>query len=249
MAVELDAINKKRQDELERILVEARNLVLANKLNQKKVICLSQKDWPSGLIGLVAGKLVEEFSRPTIILEKGELLSKGSARSIDNYNIVEVFESVKTLLKSFGGHAKAAGLTIKNDQLENFYDQLLEIADTKLTDNDLVPKINIDMKLKVEQLDLNLFDEIQKLEPFGLGNPRPVFALTDIAANNIRTIGLKNNHLKFKVDDIDVIAFGMGKLSSKIIDQKFDLAFTIDENIWNGSRKLQLKVIDIKLSE
>ena len=119
-AIELDSINRQRQDELEKILQEARSIVFEQKLNQKKVILLAHENWPTGLIGLVAGKLVDEFSRPCIVLDKGESESRGSARSIDNYNIVDVFEDVQDLLKNFGGHSKAAGLTIANNNLKSF---------------------------------------------------------------------------------------------------------------------------------
>lgn len=249
LATELNKINEQRQLDLEGMLSEAKTMVYSKKLDQKKVICLWHKDWPSGLIGLIAGKLAEEFSRPCIIFEQSETESKGSARSIDNFNIVEVLEKEKELLVSFGGHAKAAGLTIKNSNLELFYDQLLKIADTKLTDDDLVPKIKIDARVLLSDLTFSLLREIQKLEPFGLGNPRPVLSLEQVTASDVKLIGKTKNHLKFKLGNIDVIGFGLGFMADKITEKKIDIAFNIDENIWNGNHMLQIKVIDIKLSE
>lgn len=249
LATDLNKINLQRQLDLERMLIEAKLMVSKSQLDQRKVICLWHKDWPSGLIGLIAGKLTEEFSRPCIIFEQGETKSKGSARSIDNFNMVEVLEQEKELLISFGGHAKAAGLTIENENLEIFYNQLLEIASTKLTDDDLVPKIKIDMKLKQKDLTFDLLKKIQKLEPFGLGNPRPVLSLEQVIASDVKMIGKSKNHLKFKLGNVDVIGFGLGFLSEEIIDKKIDIAFNLDENIWNNNRTLQIKIIDIKLSE
>lgn len=246
LALALDDINKQRQENLEKILVEARTQVLNLKLNEKKVICLWHKGWSSGLIGLVAGKLSEEFSRPTIILDQGKNFSKGSARSIDKYNIVEVLESMKDILESFGGHARAAGLSIKNENLELFYDRLLAMAEIKLNDEDLISKIIIDYKLKKDDLQLDLIDQIQKLEPFGMGNPRPVFVLEKVMACNVRTIGQTNNHLKFNVGEMDAIGFGMGEWQSKILNSQIDIAFSLEENIWNNVRKIQMKIIDIK---
>lgn len=246
LAFELDEINKKRQLDLDRILKEARTRVFNQKLNEKKVICLWDKNWSSGLIGLVAGKLVEEFTRPVIVLEQGESLSKGSARSIDNFNIVEVLSELKDLLESFGGHTKAAGLSLKNENLDLFYDRILTIAELKLNEEDLIPKIVIDAVLDQNDLSLELFDRIQKIEPFGLGNPRPVFAVEKVEAKNIRLMGRDNSHLKFTINNLDVVGFGMGKYKEHIDNKLIDLAFTLDENIWNGHRKIQLKIIDMQ---
>jgi single-stranded-DNA-specific exonuclease len=246
LSLELDEINKRRQFDLEKILKEARAMVFDQKLNEKKVICLWDKGWSSGLIGLVAGKLVEEFARPVIILEQGDLISKGSARSIDNFNMVEVLSELDELLESFGGHTKAAGLSIKNEKLDLFNERILAMAELKLKEEDLILKITIDAILNENDLSLDLYDRIQKLEPFGLGNPRPVFALEKIEIENIRLMGKDNTHLKFTINNYDVVGFGMGKYKANIENKEIDLAFTLDENIWNGLRKLQLKIIDLK---
>lgn len=246
LALALDDINKQRQENLEKILVEARTQVLNLKLNEKKVICLWHKGWSSGLIGLVAGKLVEEFSRPVIILEQGETISKGSARSIDKFNIVEVLQSMKDILESFGGHTKAAGLSIKNENLDLFYDRLLAMANIKLNDEDLISKIIIDYKLKKDDLRLDLIDQIQKLEPFGMGNPKPIFVLENVIASNVRKIGAANNHLKFEIDGVDAIGFGLGSMGEMLKDCKIDIAFNLEENVWRDVKKIQMKIIDIK---
>lgn len=248
MAIELDCANKQRQLDLERILKEAREKVIKEKQNQNKVIVVYDKGWSSGLIGLVAGKLVEEFSRPSIVLEQGEQISKGSARSIDGFNIVEVLDELKDQLESFGGHAKAAGLSLKNDNLGSFYEKILAIADRKLKEEDLIPKISIDLELDEDELNLDLVDKIEKLEPFGLGNPKPVFVLKNIEPINIRTIGQLNNHLKFNIGTIDAIGFGFGDLKNEIMDKKIDIAFNLEDNVWRDLRKLQIKIVDLKVN-
>ena len=243
----LNDINTERKYELERVVEEAREKIIKNKLQKNKLICVSSKNWPSGLIGLVAGRIAEEFSRPVFVFEEGEEFSKGSARSTDAFNLVESLEEVKDILENFGGHKKAAGLTIKNSQMKNLYDRLLILADQKLKVEDLVGKIRIDAKIKIDEITFDFYNKLKKLEPFGMGNPRPVFMLEKVSVSNIRTIGQEGKHLKFKVGDLDVIGFNFGRLISKIKDgDKIDLAFSIDENVWQGESKLQLKLVDIK---
>lgn len=253
LANKLDKINRERQTKLDEILTEAEEQIAKGKLYNKKVILLSDKNWATGLIGLVAGKLTEKYSRPAIILEKGEEFSHGSARSIENFDMVEVLEETSKLLTSFGGHAKAAGLTVANKHLPALYEKLLQIADERLTADDLVPKIKIDAEILEKDLTFTLLEKIKKLEPFGLGNPRPVFAIVDIKPENLRTIGQEGKHLKFSVNNIGAIGFGLGSIIGDLQNlpagrhgKNIDLAFTLDEDSWDGTKKLQLKIVDIK---
>jgi len=248
LAAKLDQINRRRQAELERVLKEAEEKVERNLLHQKKVILVEGKDWPHGIIGLVAGKLMEQFSRPAIVCERREKDFRGSARSIDAFNIIEALEESKQFLSSYGGHAKAAGLTFEQEHLSNLYDELLKIADSKLRDEDLVAKLRIDALVKKDDLGYNLLTDIQKFEPFGLGNPRPVFVLKKAQISDIRTVGQEKKHLKMKVEEIDAIGFDLGNLAKDLSqDQRIDIAFTLDEDNWDGNKKLQLKIIDIKI--
>ncbi|MEK7142992.1 MAG: single-stranded-DNA-specific exonuclease RecJ [Patescibacteria group bacterium] len=247
LAQRLDSINRQRQNELERVLKEAREKVNLKKLHHKKVILVSGKAWPQGIVGLVAGKLMEEFARPVIVCEEKKEGLRGSARSIDAYNIVEALEESKEFLTRFGGHKKAAGLSLEIAHISNLYDKLLEIAESKLKNEDLIPKISVDFKLKSEDINLELLEKIRQFEPFGLGNPRPVFLVEKAAISQLRTVGKKNNHLKFKAEGIEAIGFDLGDWKSKLSDgDKIDLVFTLDEDNWDGTSKVQLKVLDIK---
>ena len=248
LATKLDQINRQRQAELERVLKEAEEKVEKNLLHQKKVILVEGKNWPHGIIGLVAGKLMEQFSRPAIVCERREKDFRGSARSIDAFNIIEALEEAKQFLSSYGGHAKAAGLTFEQEHLSNLYDELLKIAENKITNEDLIPKLKIDALVKKEDLDYNLLNDIQKFAPFGLGNPRPVFMIEKAAISDIRTVGQTQKHLKMKVEGIEAIGFDLGNLAKDLSqDQKIDAAFTLDEDNWDGNKKLQLKIIDIRI--
>jgi single-stranded-DNA-specific exonuclease len=246
LAAKLDQINRLRQSELDRVLKSAKEKVIQDGLDQKKVIIVSGRDWPHGIIGLVAGKLMEEYARPVIVCEKREKDFRGSARSIDGYNIIEALEESNQLLTSFGGHAKAAGLTFELSKMESLYDQLLQIAAVKLKDKDLVPKIKIEAKISEKEITNRLLQSLKKLEPFGLGNPRPVFTLENIKATDVRTVGREDKHLSFKVGDLRAIAFDLAAFSDHLKNQVIDLAFTIDEDTWGGESKPQLKIVDIK---
>jgi single-stranded-DNA-specific exonuclease len=177
LAQVIEQVNSARQAELEKIIVEAREIVKKNQLDKKKVILISGHNWAPGLVGLVAGKLMEEFARPTVVLEKGDKISRGSARSIEMYQLLDAFTYAAKYLKTFGGHARAGGLSLENQHFDALYELLLEYAEEKLSDTDLIPKIKIDAQLNDEDLSLDLIDSIEKLEPFGFGNPKPLFVL------------------------------------------------------------------------
>lgn len=249
LAEKLDKINRQRQNELKRVLEQARQKVYKKNLNQKKIILVDGENWPHGIIGLVAGKLMEEFARPVIVCERKGGQLRGSARSIDAYNMIEALDKSKKYLLKFGGHKKAAGLSLELEHLSNLYDKLLEIAEFKLKDEDLVPKITIEAKLTIEDLKLGLLDQMKKFEPFGLGNPRPVFLLEKAAVANIRTVGKKGEHLKFNVGlSCGAIGFDLGKFAADLKEgDAADIVFTLSEDQWDGHRKLQLKILDLKI--
>jgi len=246
LAGSLDQINRRRQLELERVLKEAEEKVIEDGLNKNKVILVTGENWPHGIIGLVAGRLMEEYGRPVIVCEKRENDYRGSARSIDAYNIVEALEASKEYLTSYGGHAKAAGLIFEHKNIKDFYKRLLKIADEKLKDEDLVSKLKIDANIKSNEINQDLYDNLEKFEPFGLGNPRPVFAINEAEISETKLVGQDNKHLKLKINGIDAIGFDFGSLAQSINDSEAQVAFTLDENVWNNTTNLQLKILDIK---
>ena len=248
LAQKLDKINLARQEELKRVLGEARKKVCDKGLDKKKVILVTGKKWPHGIIGLVAGKLMEEYARPVIVCEHRKKDLRGSARSIDAYNMIEALDEAKIFLTRYGGHTKAAGLTFEHNRLSNLYDKLLEVAESKLKDEDLIPKITIDAKINLDDVDYKFIQNIKQFEPFGLGNPRPVFMAEKVPISEIRTVGKENKHLKMKVGEIDAIGFDLGSEIKNLKEgQKINTVFTVDEDTWNGNSKIQLKILDLKI--
>ncbi len=213
--------------------------------SKKKIHILYSKEWPSGIIGLIASKITEEYYQPTIAISIGETISKGSARSVDGINIVEVIKECKDLLIDVGGHPGAAGFSIENKHIEIFKRRLEEhMKDLKEVEKVLL----IDLEILTKELNKKLSLDLQKFEPFGFKNPRPIFATYNMQISDIKTVG-NGKHLKFKADGIDAIAFGMGGLTQNLTNgQLIDFAYTPELNTYNGTQKLQLKIKDIRLN-
>ncbi len=238
----------------------------------KNLLFVANDSYEEGIIGLVAGKLVEEYYRPAIVVSIGEKISKASARSIAGFNIIEFIRLGSAHLINAGGHPMAAGFTIETEKINTLQKFLEDIATQKLTEDSLTPILKIDMEIPLSFVSTELFENLQQLGPFGMGNPEPVFASRGVEVVDARTIGRDKNHLKMVVsvnsrhpersegssqkgtdsgqtrmtENIEAIAFGMGEYAQKLNPgQKIDIAYTIDENEWNGRKSLQLKIRDI----
>lgn len=234
--------NSARQQMTALALEQAKTLVI----KENNIHILYSKEWPSGIIGLIAGRITEEYYRPSIAISVGETISKGSARSIDGINIVEVIRTCSDILTDVGGHPGAAGFSIKTEYIEIFRKRLegyvkeLPVSPEKV--------LEIDAQVSTNQLTKKLVNDLQRLEPFGLGNPRPLFATKNMQVSDFRTVG-NGKHLKFKADNIDAIAFGMGEWVNLLQNgQLVDLAFILELDTYNGFEKLQLRVKDLKVN-
>lgn len=252
LAEQLELTNRERQMVMRKAADHAKEVVRQKEV-LKNVLVVAHEEYPPGVIGLVAGKLVEEFYRPSIVLSIGETHSKASARSIHGFNIIEFLRSAKNHLVDVGGHPMAAGFTVETKNITILQEFLETSVDTFITEQILTRMLMIDCELPFEVIDQNLYLALQQLAPFGMGNPEPVFASKGVVVDNIRVLGKENMHLKLwlKSDDktFEAIAFGMGALATDIkTGDKIDVAYTLDENTWNGNTKLQLKVKDLKLS-
>jgi len=255
IARKLNNINKDRQDELERVLNEARAKIEKRGLKNKKIIVLEDENWPSGIVGLVAGRIMEEFSRPTIVLGEHEGKFKGSGRSIDGFHLLEALEQARKYLIGFGGHAKAAGLHLEKEHLSFLYDELLEIADKKIKSDDLVSKITIDVEIEPKDISSELYENIKKFEPYGMGNSRPIFLIKNLIIDDLCAVGAEGKHLKLKLSaknqesiiSFDAIGFDFGSMASQLTEgEVIDIVFTLDKNVWNNRSQLQFKILDLK---
>ncbi len=209
---------------------------------EKKLHVLASKEWSAGIIGLVAGRVCEEYYCPAIAISVGEEVSKGSARSIDGINIVEVIRQQQDILIDVGGHPGAAGFSIFSKHIEEFRQRLEKFA-LDLPERERV--IEIEAEIESKKLSKNLVTEIQKFEPFGLKNRKPVFATRNMQLSDLRTVG-EGKHMKGKADGLDFIAFGMGELATTLKPgQMTDMAYNLEIDTYNGNEKLQLKIKDV----
>lgn len=248
----LEEKNKERQFMMEQMTIHAREVWLKED-SKGKLIFISDSSYEEGIIGLIAGKLTEEFYRPSIILTKGENYSRASARSIYGFNIVEAINTCSDLLESCGGHEMAAGFSVENSKLEELKNRLAALAEKKINEEMLQPRLRIDMQLDLSDLSLDLASSLEKLAPFGLGNPEPVFMTDNLRIVDARIVGSDGKHLKLKVGDknnniIEAIAFGMGSQLVVLANNKsVSLVYNLDINEWNEDKKLQLKIKDFKI--
>ena len=249
LAKELNDLNLHRQKLTEQILSEAKAQVELDL--SRKVFLVAGDNWPKGIIGLVAGKLCEEFARPVLVLEKGQTVATGSARSTTAFNIVEALGEAKDFLVRYGGHNQAAGFTVTNEQIPYLHQKLISVADRVFGQELPKPMLNIDAEMKEEDISFEIHDYLAKFAPFGMGNPRPKFVAYGFKIVSLRTLGSENQHLKLKVQlgekVLDVISFRHKFLQNLEPGMTIDLVFELDSNEWQGYKDLQLKLIDLEV--
>jgi len=227
-----------------------------NLFKDKNFIFLVNENFPIGTLGLVAGRVADKFKRPTAILKKGEEESRGSFRSIPQINIIEHIEACSDLLVKYGGHAQAAGITIKNENIEKFYDEMSKNIDKELEGLDLSPEIQVDIEISPKDIGFDLVNDLKKMEPFGQGNKEPIFMLKNMTIQDLKWLGNGEKHLKLFLHPSDgspklfeAIGFSMlDRFSDIKIGEKINLLFNLNQDEWNGNKKIQMKIIDIKNS-
>jgi len=253
LAQKIEERNRQRQDLTEQILIHARNLWLTFD-GKSSLIFVQDRGYEEGVIGLVAGKLMEEFCRPAVVLAPRENHWVASARSIEEFNIVEAIRSCAEFLGPHGGHRKAAGFTIEESKISLVRQRLIELAQQKLDGEKLKPTLTIDTELGLKDLSLALYDQLAVLAPFGEGNPQPIFVSRNLQVVSAQLVGLENRHLKLQLKDgrigtiVNAIGFGMGHFFSRLSPEKsIDVAYSLAVDEWNGQRGLQLRLKDIKI--
>lgn len=250
IAKNMGSTNTERQKMVEKVVTTALSEASKSKEN---IIVIAGEDYHEGVIGLAAGRLVEEFYRPAIVLSvKGEI-SKASARSISGFNIIEAIRAVSLHLEG-GGHPMAAGFSIETNKIDKFTKEINKYAEKFLTSELLSKKLRIDCELGFDQVSYSLLDTLSQFEPTGIGNPGPTFMVEKVEMIDSKTVGRDARHLKLKLRQnehvFDAIFFGGGEKYSKLSNGvKIDIAYQAEENIWNGYKNIQLKIKDIKTTD
>lgn len=240
--------NEERKEIVQVIYEEAKSLVDPN----KSVQVLAKEGWNPGVLGIVAGRLLEELGQTVIVLNIEDGRAKGSARSIEAVDIFEALDSHRELFIAFGGHAGAAGMTLEVEQL----DALSEILETYVKDKGIdakgKSKLYLDEELDLENLSLETVKSFERLAPFGMDNQKPVFYIRDFQVENARSMGAGDSHLKLRISkgtsSFEVVAFGQGSKATEFSQVKqLELAVTLSVNQWNGQTTLQLMMVDARV--
>jgi len=249
LADDLEAKNQERQRLTAEVLEHARSQ--ACELGDARLLLVAGEGYAAGVVGLVAGRLVDEFYRPALVVEWGEERSRGSARSIPEFNIVTALAECQDLLVRFGGHAMAAGFTVETPRLATLQGRLQAIADRELRGLDLTPTLFVDAELPLAQASWATYNWVGRLAPFGYANPTPTFLSRRVHVREARVVG--NNHLRLKLADgpvvWDAIGFRLGDWAEPVAKHpSIDLVYTLETSQWGAEEPvLQLNVKDLRL--
>jgi single-stranded-DNA-specific exonuclease len=255
LAQQLEAHNRRRRSEQERILQQALAQASQRDISREWVLVLAGEEWDKGVIGIVASKVLEQYHRPTVMIsvdaESG--MGRGSARSIRPYDIFRAIEQRRDLFFECGGHTLAAGFSIRVEHIEELRQHLNRLAYEWMSPEDLLPRLDIDADIEPAEVTPELVDEIAQLEPFGHGNPEPLFLSRGLTILEKRRVG-DGSHWKLTVrgealPPIGCIGFGLGDYDERFaVGDEVDMVYTPQWNEFNGRRELQLQVHDIRLS-
>jgi len=219
----------------------------------RKSTVVYQEHWHKGVVGIVASRLIEKYYRPTVVLTKSGDIIGGSARSVAGFNLYEAIHACREYLLGYGGHFAAAGLTLLPENLEAFSNAFEQAVNDQIEPHLLIPEIVIDTEVSLAELTQNFHHILAQMEPFGPGNMRPVFIARKVYDTGFSKV-VKDQHIRFVIKQGAVSITGIGfnmveKFSLMQMNTALDIVFSIDLNEWNGETNLQLKVIDVRLSE
>jgi single-stranded-DNA-specific exonuclease len=244
LAAELDRENQARQEIERRILAEAIEDAGARVREGVRGLVLARDGWHAGVVGIVASRIVERFHRPAVLVALADEGGKGSGRSIEGFHLHDALSACASHLARFGGHRHAAGVTVDRERLPAFRAAFEEHAAARLSDEDLVPRCRIDSWVEQGEVTERAAEDLARLGPFGAGHPEPVFALRG-APTKARTVGANGAHLKLGLGGLDAIGFGMGDRIAAC-GGALEAAFSIGFDEWDGTRRLQLKLRDVR---
>ena len=255
MALEIDQINKERQKLVQQIFEEADEMIETN-YSDDQILVIAKEDWNPGVLGIVASRIINKYHRPTLMLsiDNTQQVAKGSARSIPAFDIFKHGMELKHLFVHFGGHPQAAGMTVRTEDIDELRRELNQQAESELTPADFHPTLQIEEVIDWEEVDMDFPELVEMLAPFGMNNNRPVFQINDVEIKELRKIGAKSNHLKLSGNAggkrIEAVGFQIGDVVDRLsTGSKIDLAGEVQINEWNGNRKLQVLLKDVRCKE
>jgi single-stranded-DNA-specific exonuclease len=254
----IDAYNDERR-EMDRRITDEANAILddVKDIDDQKGIVVYNPEWHKGVIGIVASRLTEKYYRPAVVLTKSGELITGSARSVQGFDIYKAIETCRDLLENFGGHTYAAGLSLREENLQAFTKRFMQIAMEEVTSDQMTPQIDIDEAINLREINEQLMRDLKRMNPFGPDNEKPVFVSFNVRDyGTSRVVGKEGAHLKLDLVDrtviapVHAIAFGMCEYETLVKSgEPFDVCYTIEENNYNGMTSIQLMVKDIRPSE
>ncbi|MFC5558131.1 single-stranded-DNA-specific exonuclease RecJ [Ureibacillus thermophilus] len=253
----LNQKNNERKDFVNTITEEAIEMIENNPdIKNSLVLVVAKEGWHSGVIGIVASRLVEKYYKPTIVLSIDEEsgLAKGSARSIDGFHLYNELAKNRDILPHFGGHPMAAGMTLTANHIDELRNRLHQQALECLTEELLTPKLFIDVPVDLSEVTVEAIEEIQALKPFGVGFEKPIFAIEQVSVRSMRKIGAKEEHIKMELENaygiIDAVGFYKGYLYDEITyGVKLSVVGDLQINEWQGRKKPQFFISDVQTSE
>jgi single-stranded-DNA-specific exonuclease len=255
LAQKLDRQNNHRQELTQKIREDAAARVLSQD-PEALLFFAADPSFSEGVVGLAASRLAEAYYRPAIIAHQGERLTVASCRSIPEFHITRALDACADLLEKHGGHAAAAGFTVRNENIDALLSRLVAIAEEQLGSLELVPELFIDREIQLERLDYKyipgILEDLHQLEPTGRGNPEPLFSSKNVAVRQARLVGREASHLKLTLqagnNTYDGIAFRQGYWYADL-PERIDIAYRFDVNDYMGRNTLQLNIKEIKASE
>lgn len=254
-ALDLQQDNANRKDEDRKMTEEALKMLESNEYQDNKSTVLFQPHWHKGVVGIVASRVQDAYYRPTIILTESNGMITGSARSVRAFNIHDALVKCESLLENFGGHFFAAGMTLKPENLDAFKNAFEQTVRDSIGEESLYPEIQIDAELSLKDIQSSFFNILQQFEPFGPANLPPVFISRGVKNVQGKSKIVKDNHIRFVVQQqtgasITGIGFGLAeKFPIVASGEPFDIVYRIAENEWQGTKSLQLQVIDIRMQQ
>ena len=242
--------------DLDKSMTEEANSIVEklDKQSEQRSIVIYNEEWHKGVIGIVASRLTEIYYRPSVVLTRTDNLATGSARSVSGFDVYKAIESCRDLLENFGGHTYAAGLSLREENLEAFTERFLKIASEEIIPEQMIPQIDIDAILDLKEINQKFVNDLKKMSPFGPDNQKPVFCSLGVKDyGTSKLVGKELEHLKLELIDgnsstpMHAIAFGMHRYNDHIKGMKpFNICYTVEENTYNGNTSIQLMIKDIK---